>query len=193
MGLALCYRAGLQVLTLTVLLLCGEFCVSGQQGQTLDGRTIDLAKEAAGKPFALVFIRSDCPISNRYAPAIQELQQHYQGRIAFWLVYADRDETPSTIQDHLHRYGYSIPALRDPQQVLVKLSGARVTPEAAVFSPEGALIYHGRIDNWYESFGHARHAPTTHELRDALNAVLAGKVPSVTTARAVGCYLSDLR
>jgi Thioredoxin-like len=159
----------------------------------LDGKPIDVAKEAAGKPYTLIFVRSDCPISNRYAPVLQELQRHYQDRVAFWLVYADRDETASTIQDHMRQYGYNISAVRDPQQKLVRVSQVSVTPEAAVFAPSGTLIYHGRIDNWYESFGHARPAPTTHELRDALEAVVAGKRPAVATARSVGCYLADLR
>lgn len=173
--------------------VCSYGVMRGQTGQGLDGKTIDLKKDAAGKPFALIFVRSDCPISNRYSPTLQELQQRYQNRVAFWLVYADHDETATTIQEQLHKYGYSMPALRDPQQNLVKLGEARVTPEAAVFSADGALIYHGRIDNWYESFGHARPEPTTHELRDALEAALAGKRPAVSTARAVGCYLVDLR
>lgn len=165
----------------------------GQSAERLDGKTIDLAKEAGGKPYALVFVRSDCPISNRYSPALQKLQKQYEDRVVFWLVYADRDETASTIQEHMRRYGYNISALRDPQQKLVQLSQVRVTPEAAVFTPAGKLVYHGRIDNWYESFGHARPAPTTHEFRDALEAIIAGKRPAVSTARAIGCYLVDLR
>jgi thiol-disulfide isomerase/thioredoxin len=194
MNLRLGYPFVLRVIALSVLLVAlSTFGLHSQTVPVLDGKTIDLAKEAAGKPYALIFVRTDCPISNRYAPVLQELQKHYQDRVAFWLVYADRDETVSTIQDHLHQYGYNIPAIRDPQQKLVPVSQVSVTPEAAVFTASGVLIYHGRIDNWYESFGHARPAPTTHELHDALDAVVAGKRPAVATARSVGCYLADLR
>jgi thiol-disulfide isomerase/thioredoxin len=176
-----------------MVLLLSNGVLFGQPAQSLEGKTIDLSQEAAGRPFVLVFIRSDCPISNRYSPVLQALHRQYQGRVAFWLVYADSDETQASIEEHLRRYAFGIPAVRDPKQTLVKLSEARVTPEAAVFSANGKLMYHGRIDNWYESFGHARPTPTTHELRDALEAVLAGRLPNVTATRAVGCYLADLR
>ena len=82
--------------------------------------------------------------------------------------------------------------MRDPQHRLAKQSQADVTPEAAVFDANGQLVYHGRIDNWYEAFGRARSAPTTHELDDSLRAILSGKQPQVATAKPVGCYISDL-
>jgi hypothetical protein len=177
--------------SVVALLLAGV--LSAQKVQDVDGKSFDLAQATAGKPFALIFVRSDCPISNRYSPALQALQKQYQDRVPFWLVYPDRDETAASIHDHLRKFGYNIAALRDPRQALVQLSEARVTPEAAVFAAGGKLVYHGRIDNWYESFGHARPAPTTHEFQDALEAVVAGRKPAVSTARAVGCYLVDLR
>ena len=63
----------------------------------------------------------------------------------------------------------------------------------AVFSESGKLVYHGRIDNWYEDFGRSRPAPTTHELEDAIRNTLDGKSTSPEHARAVGCYISDLK
>jgi hypothetical protein len=62
-----------------------------------------------------------------------------------------------------------------------------------MFDGKGVLVYHGRIDNLYESFGHARSAPTTHELEDAIQATLAGRAPSKKEVAGVGCYISDLQ
>jgi len=62
-----------------------------------------------------------------------------------------------------------------------------------VFDPSGRLLYHGRIDNWYEDFGRSRAAATTHELDDAIAAALDGKSISPDHANAVGCYISDLK
>jgi thiol-disulfide isomerase/thioredoxin len=164
-----------------------------QQGVTdLEGRQADPWAAASGKLVVLVFVRTDCPISNRYAPTIQRLSAQYADRARFWLVYPDKDETPASIRKYLHDYGYKLPALRDPRHSLVKLSQAHVTPEVAVFSADGQLFYHGRIDNWYESFGHARPAPTTHDLDDALRATLAGKSVAPNQVGGVGCYISDL-
>lgn len=140
----------------------------------------------------LIFIRTDCPISNRYAPTIQRLSSKYADKAQFWLVYPDKDESAASIHKYLHDYGYRLPTLRDPQHVLVKLAQAHVTPEVAVFGADRQLTYHGRVDNWYESFGHARSAPTTHDLDDALRATLAAARPAPSVTRPVGCYISDL-
>jgi thiol-disulfide isomerase/thioredoxin len=161
-------------------------------GVDLAGKPVDPLQANPGKPVVLIFVRTDCPISNRYAPTIQRISAQYAGKAAFWLIYPDKSESSAAIERHLHAYGYKIPALHDPQHSLVKLGGAHITPEAAVFDAGGQLVYHGRIDNWYVTFGHPRAAPTTHELDDALQAVLQGGKPQVATASAIGCYISDL-
>jgi len=69
---------------------------------------------------------------------------------------------------------------------------AQITPEAAVFGTDRQLVYHGRLDNLYEDFGHARKSATTHELADAIEAAIAGKTLSSSATPAVGCYISDL-
>jgi thiol-disulfide isomerase/thioredoxin len=161
-------------------------------GVDLAGKPVDPLRASDGKPVVLIFIRTDCPVSNRYGPTIQRLSAQYAGKAAFWLVYPDKSESSAAIEQHLRDYGYKLPALHDPQHALVKLGQAQITPEAAVFDASGHLVYHGRIDNWYVSFGHARPAPTTHELDEAVQAVLKGSKPQVATASAVGCYISDL-
>ncbi len=109
------------------------------------------------------------------------------------MVYVDPDETPDAIRQNLEEYAYEIDPLRDPEQRLVRFTGVQVTPEAAVFAVGGRMVYQGRIDDWYVSFGQARAAPTTHDLEAALTATLEGKPVPTETTRAVGCYISDLR
>jgi hypothetical protein len=163
------------------------------QAENLDGKPADPFALSDGRIIVLLFVRTDCPISNRYAPLLQKLSQRFHGRAAFWLVYPDRKETASQIRTHLEDFHYSIPALRDTQHALVKRAQATITPEAAVFDSSGRLIYHGRIDNWYEDFGRSRPAATTHELDDAISAALGGKTVTPDHASAVGCYISDLK
>lgn len=145
------------------------------------------------KPTVLIFVRTDCPISNRYAPELQRLYREYSPRAAFYLVYPDRAETAASIQKHMAEYGYRFGALRDPGRALVKISKAHVTPEAAVFSSTGELLYHGRIDDRYVDFGKSRNEPTTHDLEDALRSVLDGKPVKVASTRAIGCFLADVK
>jgi thiol-disulfide isomerase/thioredoxin len=158
----------------------------------LDGKPADPFRMAQGKVVVLIFVRTDCPISNRYAPAIQQLSDHDAGKAAFFLVYPSKKETSETIRKHDRDFGYTLAALRDPQHILVKQSQAQVTPEAAVFDDKRRLVYHGRIDNLYQDFGHARKTATTHELADAIAAAIAGKTLSGNATPAVGCYISDL-
>ncbi len=144
------------------------------------------------KATVLLFVSTDCPIANRYAPEIRRLQELYAPKqIRFWLVYADPETSAEAIRGHLAEYHLPATALRDPQHVLVKMARARVTPEAAVFISPERLVYHGRIDNRYVDFGKMRPAPTIHDLQEVLEAVLAGQSAPRATAPAVGCYLSD--
>jgi hypothetical protein len=185
------------ILAVTVLIVvCGGETIARAAppatGVDLTGKQIDPLHATPGQVVVLIFIRTDCPISNRYAPTIQRVSASYNGKVAFWLIYPDKAESSAAIEKHLHEYGYKLPALHDPQHALVRLGQAQVTPEVAVFDPSGRLVYHGRIDNWYVSFGRARPSPTTHELDDAIQAALQDAKPRVATADAVGCYISDL-
>jgi thiol-disulfide isomerase/thioredoxin len=158
----------------------------------LSGRPSDPLKAASGKVVVLVFVRTDCPVSNRYAPTIQRLSAEYAGKAAFWLIYPSKLESPEVIRKHEQEYGYKIPVLRDPQHVLVRESQVQITPEVAVFDANRHLVYHGRIDNLYEDIGRARSTATTHELDDAIAAALSGKSLAASATHAVGCYIADL-
>jgi hypothetical protein len=83
--------------------------------------------------------------------------------------------------------------LRDPHHALVKLSKAAVTPEAALFSARGELLYHGRIDDRYVDFGKYKPAADKHDLQDAIDEMLAGKPISEPATRAIGCFLADVQ
>ena len=155
----------------------------------LDGRAVDPFRRTGGKTVVLLFVRTDCPISNRYAPTIQKMSSRYGARTSFYLVYPIKSETTEQIRKHLNEFGYHIATLRDPEFALVRSSQVHITPEAAVFAADGRLLYHGRIDDWYVDFGRARRAPTTHELSESIEAAIAGKNVATATAPAVGCFI----
>lgn len=157
----------------------------------LDGTPTDPFLDSLGKPVVFVFVRTDCPISNRYAPLIQQISSKYGEKVRFLLVYPSKAATAEKIRQHERDYGYKLPALRDPQHVLVAQAQVRVTPEAAVFSADHHLLYHGRIDNLYGDFGRSRHAATTHELDEAIQAALSGKAAPANQP-AVGCFIANI-
>jgi thiol-disulfide isomerase/thioredoxin len=167
--------------------------VRSAAAENLDGKTVDPFASGSGRVVVLLFVRTDCPISNRYAPTIRKLHEKFRSKADFWLVYPDAGESAGRIRTHDEQFHFVIPALRDVHRELVKRSHATITPEAAVFDSAGKLVYHGRIDDWYEDFGRSRAAPTTQELDNAIRNTLDGKPTVPDHANAVGCYISDLK
>jgi thiol-disulfide isomerase/thioredoxin len=174
------------LLTLPASVACGKDSVLD-----LNGKPTLLFQRASGQAAALLFVRRDCPVSARYAPSIQHLSAEYGKQVRFYLVFPDKTETPAAIRRYLREYHYKITALRDPDRVLASRAQVKVTPEAAVFNNKGILIYHGRIDNLYEGIAKSRPAATTHELEDALVAVIHGTPLATHETDAVGCYIAD--
>jgi len=189
--------------TLCAILLaaCGGEGTGGDRGQkpgaglrvfNLAGDLVDPFRTTNSSATVFIFVATDCPISNRYAPEVRRIHAEFTPRrAAFWLVYPDRDTTAAAIQKHLKDYGYSIDALRDPEHSLVKLAGAKVTPEAVVFDRDGRRVYRGRIDDLYVDLGKERSGPTRRDLQEALSALLAGKPVPAATTRAIGCYIAE--
>jgi mono/diheme cytochrome c family protein len=156
------------------------------------GLTMAASAAAQDQTRVLIFTTIDCPISNRYAPEIARLHEEFapQG-ITFSLVFANPADTEQAIDAHVKRFGYRMPVLRDPQHTLVKKTGVTIAPEAAVLDAGDRVLYRGRIDDRYVSFGVDRPAPTRRDLRDALTAIAAGQPVEVPHTQAIGCVLSD--
>jgi hypothetical protein len=173
--------------------IIASFVVLGATFPTLDGRRIDPLANSHAKAVVLLFTRSDCPISNRYAPEVQRVYERFGPRgFDFWLVYVDPSEPEETIRKHVREYGYGFGALIDRKHELVGLAKATVTPEVAVFS-RGELIYRGRIDDRYIAFGKARQNPTSHDLEETLEAIESGRPIQPRTTPAIGCFIEDLK
>ena len=106
------------------------------------------------------------------------------------LVYAEPDITQKEAQEHSRAYGYFCPRLLDPNNLLSRLAGATVTPEAAIIIPSGKRFYLGRIDNRYAGLGQRREVITQHDLQDALSALAAGKQRPHKDTEAIGCFIA---
>jgi thiol-disulfide isomerase/thioredoxin len=141
------------------------------------------------KPVVLLFVRTDCPISNRYAPELERIyEKHSAEGFDFHAVYPEPGLSSQDMDRHQMEYGLKIPASLDPDRYYVKLAKATVTPEAAVFV-EGKLVYRGRIDNWYIDIGRSQPKPTEHSLEDVLRLISVGKIPAFRETRPVGCVI----
>jgi len=146
----------------------------------------------ADKLTVLVFTTVDCPVANAYHPALRRIANEYKAKgVHFFLVQVDPTVNREAATRHRADYGITMRTVLDPQHALVRAAGAAITPEAVVIDHEGRIRYRGRIDDWYHRLGTRRAAPRTHDLRDALDALLAGEAPALTQTEAIGCWIAD--
>ena len=139
----------------------------------------------------LLFIRTDCPISNRYAPEIERLYEAYRGKgIDFRLVYTERGIDSAIMARHRAEYGLKLPAEMDSNRAYVRKSKATVTPEAVVFAGS-ELLYRGRIDDLYPALGQSRRQASKHDLEEVLSELASGRKPAPRYNRAVGCAIES--
>jgi hypothetical protein len=139
----------------------------------------------------MLFVTTDCPNSNSYAPEIQRICKVYAARgIACSLIYEESGLAEDAVRKHLQAYRYSgIPAAIDADGSLASRVGATITPEAVVVDRSGTTRYRGRIDNFYTGLGRSRRVVTAHDLQNALDALVAGKPVPAPETEAIGCFI----
>jgi thiol-disulfide isomerase/thioredoxin len=184
------------------------FCTSVGLAQTTHGKGLPIPDingrvltpfAPAGQANVVFFVATDCPISNAYAPVIQRVCSEYASRgVGCSLIYEDVDTHPTPahlgeqVRQHLKEYGYAgFPAVVDRERTAANYAKATITPQAFVIDASGAIRYRGRIDNLYAAFGKTRQQVTSHDLRDALDAVLTGKPVLHPETEALGCFITD--
>jgi RNA polymerase sigma factor (sigma-70 family) len=158
---------------------------------TVAGKPLTLPDPDPGtRATVLVFSSTTCPIANGFAPELQRIDADFREQgIRLVLVQTETDITAEAARRHALDYGLTCPVLTDPQRILAKAVGATITPEAAVLSPTGEILYRGRIDDRFPDVGQRRPAPHHTELRDAIAAILDGKPVPVSRTKAVGCFI----
>src|SRR5688572_4125953 len=191
--------------TRPVLVLCAVLWTTaltaasdGLQVRGVDGRAFALFAPK-GQASAIFFIATDCPISNWYAPAIQQVCADVAARgVDCTLVYEDVDlgATPAALDadvlTHLREYRYgSMTATVDRTRALATRARVTITPSVVLVDRGGAIRYRGRIDNAYADLGKPRQHVTSHDLRTSLEALLAGRPVPAPETEALGCYIAD--
>jgi len=186
-------------------LMLGSACVSVLLAIPLCAGTVEFSlKDAAGsshtavelgreKATVFIFVATDCPNSNSYAPVLARLYRQYSPRgIAFFNVYSDPAESMSSVRKHDADYAVPFRALLDPHQTLARETGARSTPEVVILGPEGQELYRGRVDNRFVAPGQTRYQPTENDLQEALDAILDGKPTPHPVTRSIGCAIPGI-
>jgi mono/diheme cytochrome c family protein len=142
---------------------------------------------------ALVFYSTECPISNAYSPTLNELGTSCaREKVNLVGVCVDPELADTAVAEHAKEYRLTFPVARDRDGKLARRLGVKVTPEAVVLDDRDHVRYRGRIDDQYAARQKRNANPRTHELRDAIAAVLTGKVVDAAVVEAVGCPLPEV-
>jgi len=150
-------------------------------------KTISLGNELAGHRLTVViFIATRCPYSNAYNARMEAIANDYAPRgVGVLGVNSNVTESPAEVVAHAKTHGLTFPILKDENSAVANLYGAAKTPEAYVIDASGALRYHGRIDENFEDAS----AVASPDLKNALDALLAGKPVARAETKAFGCTI----
>lgn len=143
--------------------------------------------EFKGRTLVLVFWGSGCPTTTGYAQRLQAIAQLCQQKSAGLLgVASNKADDAGTVARAKGAQGLSFPILIDKGGAIARQLGARMTPTACVIDGEGVLRYFGAIDD--DPPG--TNPGATPHLRQAIEAVTAGRAPATAETRVRGCVIS---
>jgi len=154
-----------------------------------DGKDHSLAEFAGSKALVVVFSCNHCPYVIGSEDRMIRLATDYAPHgVRFVAINSNEtDNHPTDSLEHMKQRAaekqFPFPYLRDEDQSVARAYGALRTPHFFVFDADRKLRYTGRMDN------HPKDATlaTSHELRDALDALLAGRKPPVEVTNPIGC------
>lgn len=138
------------------------------------------------------FLGTECPLARLYGPRLERLAQEFRGNsVGFLGVDSNMQDSPAEIAAYASDLGITFPIAKDSDQSVLAAFGAERTPEVFVIDAAGGIYYQGRIDDQYQP-GLARTKPTQHDLRDAIESLLAGEPVDEPKTPGVGCLVTRI-
>ena len=153
-----------------------------------DGKTLVALKPllAKDKGVLVLFIATTCPVSNAYNERMAALGRDFEPKgVAVIGVNANKSEHCAEISTHAAAHGLAFTIVKDDEAKVANLYGAQHTPEAFLVDAKGTLVYHGRIDDNRDEPAKVK----SPDLRNALDALVAGKPIAVAETKAFGCSI----
>jgi thiol-disulfide isomerase/thioredoxin len=142
------------------------------------------------KAFVLAFTNTSCPVAKRYLPVLQALSKDYRDKeVQFVAVNAAAEDSVVAMATQAVQFEVEFPFVKDMNGEGARALGVKRTPEVVILDGEHRLRYRGRVDDQYRVGGN-RAAPTRHDLKEALDEVLAGKAVAVAQTEVDGCPIT---
>ena len=160
----------------------------------VDGKEHGLADFKKAEVVIVVFSCNHCPAAIGSEDRMVRLAKDYKPKgVEMIVINSNEDQGhPEDSFEHMveraKEKGFPFPYVRDAAQEAAKAYGALRTPHFYVFDKDRRLRYTGRMDD--NPYDDAK--VTRSDLRDALDAMLAGKQPTVELTNPIGCNVKWL-
>lgn len=153
-----------------------------------NGKEHALSDYKDSKAIVILFVATECPISNAYNSRMESIFKEYSEKgIAFIGINSNKAESVDRMKEHAEENGLNFTILKDEKNIIADKFEASVTPEAYVLNSNFDILYHGRIDN-----SRNESEVISKDLENALEEILAGKEVSKKETKAFGCTIKRI-
>ena len=156
------------------------------------GRVVRLADLQAAPALVVMFICNHCPYVKHLRSGLAQFGRDLQARGVAVVAINSNDaarypeDNPARMAEEVRNAGYGFPYLHDASQAVAKAYQAACTPDFYLFDGQRRLVYRGQFDGSRPGNG----VPVTgKDLREAVDAVLAGRPVSSAQSPSIGCNI----
>jgi peroxiredoxin len=151
------------------------------KAQGIDGREYSLSSTQNAKATVIAFTCNQCPVAQAYEERFASFQKKFADQgVQFIAINVNASENLDAMKARAKKEKLNYAYAYDESGESARAFGARVTPHLFVIDSKGLVAYQGSFDD-------KQNDPSTPYVEDAVNALLAGKQPEVTTTKAFGC------
>jgi peroxiredoxin len=156
--------------------------------KNVDGREVSITDVAGKSGTLVIFSCNHCPFVKAWETRIAEIGNAYMDK-GFGVIAINPNDPAAYAEDSFEemqkraqKLGFKFPYVVDATSDVARAFGATKTPEAFLFDKDGKLVYHGAIDD-----SKSGRDIEKQYLRDALEALLAGKDVPMAESKFMGC------
>lgn len=150
-----------------------------------NGKEYQLTDFKESKAIVIMFIATQCPVSNAYNERMAQLNKDYKNKgITLIGINSNKQEYVAEIKVHAKENDLGFVILKDEKNIIADKFNATVTPEVYVLNQNLEILYHGRIDDSRDN-----EKVKSNDLRKVLDEILSGKKVTTTQTKAFGCTI----
>lgn len=158
-----------------------------------DGKKILLYDLSGKRATVVVFLSFDCPVSNSYVPALNEMAGALAAKDVVIVGFCGGDLNQEQVTARCKEYALAFPVFADKEHRVVEAFQAVVTPEAFLLDNGRTMRYRGRIDDAYSTRLKRNREVSTRDLRAAIDQLLSGQPIQTRATVAVGCPIPRIQ